>query len=142
MKRVFEVLPGNICIFYLPQNSGPDNILKGNDHRLIKSSRTCFCFPPTSLLFAFFWFNFSKQILCYLKEGKRMPERSFPNQMEHRGMKHRGSALRGARASSVVSSRGQCPWGSNSASVTCLVCHSGSQGLEHFLLREFLTHME
>lgn len=69
------VLPGTIFIFYLPQNSGPD-ILKGNDQRLIKRFTMCFCLPTpypicfSLLVFGFHLLQFSKQILCGLKEGK------------------------------------------------------------------------
>lgn len=50
VKRLFEVLPVNTCFFYLPQNSGPDNILKGNDDRLkIPDPASVFPHTPTSL---------------------------------------------------------------------------------------------
>ena len=115
MTGVLEVLPGNICIFYLPQNSGPD-ILKGNDHRLIKSSQTCFCCPRAPplhfslLVFAFFWFNFSKQILSDLKEGQPTPEQAFPHQRVL-CVRHGGRALSGGltsrRSPAGVSPRGK-----------------------------------
>lgn len=69
--------------------------------------------PPlhfSLLLFPFFWFNFSKQTLHNLKEGKRTPERSFANQMVL-SMQHGGSVLTRDLASSRVSSRASCPGG-------------------------------
>lgn len=84
MKRVFKVLPGLICIFYLPQNSGPD-ILKGNDHRLIKSSPTCLCPPPPaphpfSSLYCSLLSSgliLQNKILCDLREGTPEPSKPF-----------------------------------------------------------------
>lgn len=127
--RVFEVLPGNICILYFPQNSGPDNILKGNDHRLIKSSQTCFCCSPypsphlTSLVFTFFWINFSRQILGDLIEGNPMPEQALPNlrvlcMQEEKGC-CQGVQLHWGLGQGLLTGEG------NSA-VTHFPCHQGS----------------
>lgn len=86
MKRLLEVLPGNICIFYLPQNSGPD-ILKGNDHRL-KVPEPIFVSPPpppatqlhfSFLVSAFFWSNSMTQVLGDPKAGKHVLEPSVPD---------------------------------------------------------------
>lgn len=141
MTRVLEVLPGNICIFYLPQNSGPD-ILKGNDHRLMTSSQTRFCFPPPThapplhfslLVFAFFWFSFSKQILCDLKEGKPMPEQGSPDQRVL-CMQHGGRTLSGGLASRWSPAGGSAR-GKHLSSCVML-------SLSPRQLREFLTHME